>query len=237
MSRSELGPPPPAPQRVERDRQDPDRGEEGGRRERGDRLVLGVGPLHVQRERVRLSDELPGDDRHGAELAGGARGAEDDAVDDGGADRREHDSPERLPAVRAEHRRRLLLRALELVQRGQDLSRHVGERHDDGREDEPGPGEEHLHVRGPHRGGEETDRRAPGEHDEETASGRSSATRTSRASAVRRRATTHAAASPKTVLAGTAIATTRSVSFAAWRASGAESPSTNPATPRANAWP
>ena len=56
-----------------------------------------VALLDAERRRLRLALEPPGDDGDGAVLAEAARGREDDAVDDGPADRRQRDPPERLP--------------------------------------------------------------------------------------------------------------------------------------------
>ncbi len=97
--------------------------------ERGREVVLVVQDLDVQRGRVRLAADVPGHDRHRAELADGSRVQQHDAVEQSPADVGERHAPERLPAARAERQRRLLLLGALLLHDGNQLARH--ERHGD----------------------------------------------------------------------------------------------------------
>ena len=91
-----------------------------------------------------LAGDLAGDNRDRPELAEHARGAEDDAVGDAPADRRQGDAPEGLPGARAQGRCRLLLLGADLLQDGDSLANHEGHRDEDAREDHPGDREEDL---------------------------------------------------------------------------------------------
>ena len=103
-----------------------------------------VALLDAERGRLRLALDAAGDDGHGAVLAEAARGREDDAVDDGPADRRQRDAPERLPAAGAERARGLLLLVPHLAQRRHDLAGDERERDEDRRDHHRRQGEEHV---------------------------------------------------------------------------------------------
>ncbi len=72
-------------------------------------LVLVVEDLDVQRHRVGLSADVPGDDRDGAELAHRARVQQHDPVEQAEADVRQRHAAEDLEAARAERDRGFLL--------------------------------------------------------------------------------------------------------------------------------
>ena len=104
------------------ERRDREECEDDGRRVGAD-VVEGLEALlDVQRHRLGLADDAPGDDADGAELAERARGRQDDAVGDRPADRGQRDAPEGLPRRRAERRRGLLLLDADLAQHGHDLA-------------------------------------------------------------------------------------------------------------------
>ena len=65
----------------------------------------------MDRQRRRFAANASRHDRHGAEFAHGAGGAQDDAADERPLDVRQRHAPEHLPAVRAEEARRFLLLA------------------------------------------------------------------------------------------------------------------------------
>ncbi len=87
-----------------------------------------VGVLHAQRRGLRLSLDVPGDDRDGAVLAEAARGRQHDAVDHSPANRRQGDAAERRPRPGTERARGLLLLVADLAQRRHDFARHEGQR-------------------------------------------------------------------------------------------------------------
>ena len=100
--------------------------------------------LDVQRRGLGLAGDAAGDDADGAELAERARRRQHDAVGHAPADRRQRDAPERLHAVRAERRRRLLLLGADLAQHRHDLAHDERQRDEDRREDHPRQREDDL---------------------------------------------------------------------------------------------
>src|SRR6266481_3662090 len=121
-------------------------GQERGRREGADEVIVIVKHLDVKRERGGQAADVAGNDGDGAELAHRAGVAQQDPVEQRPADVRHGDLPEGgEPAGAQGQRRGLLVRALVLHQRNQ-LARHEREGHQDGRQDETGGGEDDLDV-------------------------------------------------------------------------------------------
>src|SRR6188508_2080511 len=100
--------------------------------------------VHVQRERLRLSDEVSGHDRHGSELAQAARCREHHAVRDPPPDRGQRDPAESGKRRRAERPGRLLLLGPDLAQDRDHLADDEGKRNEDRREDHGREGEDDL---------------------------------------------------------------------------------------------
>src|SRR5579859_1772464 len=119
---------------------EPEGGQETGRREGADEVIVIVKHLDMKRERSCQAADVAGDDGDGAEFAHGARVAQKDAVEQRPADVRKRDPHEGGEAAGAEReRRRLLVGALVRHQRDQ-LAGHEREGHQDGRQDQAGGG-------------------------------------------------------------------------------------------------
>jgi hypothetical protein len=117
-----------------------------GHGEGGHRLVFVVEHFHVQRHGVGLAADVTRHHRHRAELAHGARVAQDHAVQEAPLDVGQRHAPEGLPAGRAEHDGGLLLvGALRLHQRN-ELARDEREGHEHGGQHDAGHGEDDLDV-------------------------------------------------------------------------------------------
>ena len=91
-------------QRHQRDDREDERGRIGARDVEDFELLL-----DEERQRLGLAGDPARDDRDRAELAEGASRGKHDAVGQAPPDSRQRDPPERLPAARAQRRRRLLL--------------------------------------------------------------------------------------------------------------------------------
>ncbi len=136
----------PLDQTLEHQRHQRQASEQRGHGEGGREVVLVVENLDVQRHGVGLAADVPGHDRHRAELAHGAGVAQDHAVEQAPLDVGQRHAPEDLPAGGAEHARRFfLLGALRLHQRDQ-LARDERKGDEDRRQHDAGHGEDDLDV-------------------------------------------------------------------------------------------
>ena len=114
----------------------------------GTKQVIVIENFDLQRHGIRQPADVTRDDRHRAELAHGARVAEDDAVEQSPLDVGQRDAQKRLPAARAERQRGLFfVVALRRHQR-QQLARDERKRDEDRRQHDARHGEDDLDVVG-----------------------------------------------------------------------------------------
>jgi hypothetical protein len=98
----------------------------------------------VERQGLRLADQVAGNDRDGAELAEAARCRQDDAIGHAPANRRQRDSAERRERRSAEGPSRFFLFGADLTQDGDDLAHDEWERDEDRGEHHRGQREHDL---------------------------------------------------------------------------------------------
>ncbi len=111
-------------------------------RECGDKLIIVVKNLDVQRHRVGEPADVAGNDRYRAKLSHGARIAENHAVQQGPLDVRQRHSEKGLPAACAQRERGLFLIIPLGLNHGQQLARDERERNENRREHDSGNGED-----------------------------------------------------------------------------------------------
>ena len=107
--------------------------EKNGESESGDVIILIVQDLHLERDRVGQAANMPGDDGHSAELAHGARIAEQHAIEQAPFDIGQRHREESLQAGRAERQRRLFLHRPLLLHQRNEFARDEGKRDEDRR--------------------------------------------------------------------------------------------------------
>ncbi len=109
-------------------------------------VVFVVENLDVQREGVGQPADMPGDHRHGAELAHCPRGAEHHAVDQAPFDVRQGDVPEHLPAAGAEQPRGFLFGAALFLHQRDQLASDKGHGDEQRCQDDARHGEDDLDI-------------------------------------------------------------------------------------------
>jgi hypothetical protein len=144
--RPPVGAEPPFDQRLGGQRDEREQSEQRRDRERGDEIVLVVEDLDVQRHGVGQPANVARHHGHGAELAHGARVAQQHAVEQAPFDVGQSDAPEHLPAARAQHHRRLLLEGALLLHQRDQLARDEREGDEHGRQHDAGHGEDDLQI-------------------------------------------------------------------------------------------
>src|SRR5258708_21671753 len=103
---SELAAISPLERRLEREGDEGEKSRERGDGEGGEKVVVIVKCLHLERHGVGLAADVTRDDADGPEFARGARVAEQHAIEQAEADVWKRNSPEGLPAGSAERERR-----------------------------------------------------------------------------------------------------------------------------------
>ena len=121
-------------------------GQQAGHGEGRREVVFVVEHLYVKRHGVGEAAYMAGDYRNGAELAHGARGAQNHAVEQAPFDVGQRDAEQHLPAAGAERQAGFLLVVPLALHHRDQLPRHEGKGHENGRQNDAGDREDDADV-------------------------------------------------------------------------------------------
>src|SRR5918997_4087924 len=145
-TRRELAAVPPLERGLERKCDEGEEGEERSNGEGGDKVIVIVKCLNLQRHGVGLAADVTGNDAYCAKLAHGPGVAQQHPVEQAKTDVGHGDMPECLPARRAQRDRRFLFAAALRGHQRDQLAGDEGEGDEDGGENQPGEREDDADV-------------------------------------------------------------------------------------------